>query len=45
MVLMNLFSGKEQIHRCREWTGGHRRATGRVGWMEKVALTFIHYLL
>ena len=42
MILMNLFAGKEWRHRCREWSCGHR-AGRRVGQIEKVASTYIHY--
>ena len=40
MALMNLFSGKEWRHSCREWTQWGKE---RVGQMEKVPLAFIHY--
>ena len=32
-VLMNLFAGKEWIHRYREWTDGH--SEGRKEWDEQ----------
>ena len=43
MVLMKLFSGKEGRRRHREQTGEHSRGRERVGQIEKIALTYIHY--
>ena len=43
MILMNLFAEKEcktQIQRTDLWT---QRGKVRVGQIEKVALTYIHY--
>ena len=42
MVLMNLIVGKEWRHRYRKWTCEQCRKE-RVGQMEKVASTYIHY--
>ena len=42
MVLMNLLAGKEWRGRYREWTCG-QCGRERVGQMEKVASTHIHY--
>ena len=43
MVQMNLFAEQEYRCRCREWTCGHGLGMGRVGWIEKVALTYTYY--
>ena len=44
MVLMKLSAGQEYRHRGREWTVdmGGRGGGGRI---ERVALTYIHYLV
>ena len=42
MILMNLSSGKEWTCRYREWTC-RQSGKERVGQMEKVAQTYIHY--
>ena len=42
MVQMNLFARQEKRRRHRERTCGHG-GKGRVGQIERVALTYIHY--
>ena len=40
MVLMSLFAGQKERHRCREHTCGHRRQ--RRGWdKQRVALKYV----
>ena len=36
LVLKNLFSGKEQRHRHREWTCGHRGGWGEWGKLSSI---------
>ena len=41
-VLMNLFAGQEQRCRCTEQTVDTTGEEKKAGWIEGVALTYIH---
>ena len=43
IVQMNLFAKKKQRHRCREQMYGHQGENGKVGWIRRMGLTYIHY--